>query len=49
MGRGACPFKEQRGGQRCTLFYPAKPVGEDIIGVAAADICRKTTFVVAIA
>lgn len=37
------------GGIGDTIFYPAKPVGEDIIGIAAEDICQKTAFVVEIA
>lgn len=30
------------GGTGSTIFYPAKPVGEDIIVVAADDISVKT-------
>ena len=37
------------GGPGCIIFRLAKPVGEDIIGVATDDISWRTAFVVEIA
>lgn len=57
MGHGACPSQEQKaerwgdgvgGGTGYTIFYPTKPVGEDRVGVVAADNCREVAFVIEI-